>query len=116
MIASLNGKINAAALKYRHARDTLFILARALCEEVPVKEFPILEEKDIAPLVDDSESQNAKDRRKKEKVDKRRTVNGKDDDGATKKEISWIWKRLGLAAMDGDELLQEGKSLHLVDG
>lgn len=109
MIASLNGKIDAAALKYRHARDTLFILASALCEEVPVKEYPILEEKDIAPLVDDSESQNVKDRRKKEKAAKRRTVNGKDD---AKKEISWIWKRLGLAAVDGDELLQEGKSVH----
>jgi hypothetical protein len=110
MIAGLNGKINAAALKYRQARATLFILASALGEDVPEKEFPVLEEKDIAPLVDDSESQYAKDRRKKEKVAKRRTVNEKDSDKTVKNGISWIWKRLGLAAVDGDELLQEGKS------
>ena len=70
MIARLNDKIDAAALKYRLARNAVFLLAPHLGEDVPVEDFPYLRKKDISPLRDDSESQHAKDRQKKEKVTK----------------------------------------------
>jgi hypothetical protein len=73
----------------------------------PVEDFPYLRKKDISLLWDDSKSQHAKDWQKKEKVTKRWTVNSKGDDNMTA--VSWIWKQLGEAAVDGDELLQEGK-------
>jgi hypothetical protein len=107
MITHLNDKINAAALKYRLARNAVFLLAHHLGEDIPVEDFPYLRKKDISPLWDDSKSQHAKDQQKNKKVTKRRTVNSKDDNNVTA--VSWIWKRLGEAAVDGDELLQEGK-------
>jgi hypothetical protein len=107
MITHLNDKINAAALKYHLAHNVVFLLAHHLGEDVPVEDFPYLRKKDISLLQDDSESQHAKDRQKKKKVTKQRTVNSKGDNNVTA--VSWIWKQLGEAAVDGDELLQEGK-------
>jgi hypothetical protein len=107
MITCLNDKIDAAALKYRLAHNTVFLLAHHLGEDVPVEYFPYLRKKDISLLQDDSESQHAKDQQKKVKVTKQRTVNSKGDDNVMA--VSWIWKWLGEAAVDGDELLQEGK-------
>jgi hypothetical protein len=116
MIARLDEKIKAAALKYCLARNAVFFLAQSLGQDVSVTELPYLRKNDITPLWDDSESQYAKDRKKKEKKPtKRLTVNGTN---ATSKAVSWIWKRLGKAAVQGDESLQEGKrrSVHLVHG
>jgi hypothetical protein len=107
MITCLNDKIDAAALKYRLACNAVFLLAHHLGEDVPIEDFPYLRKKDISPLQDDSESQHAKVRQKKKKVTKRRTVNSKGDNNVMA--VSWIWKRFGEAAVDGDELLQEGK-------
>jgi hypothetical protein len=70
MITCLNDKIDAAALKYCLARNTVFLLAHHLGEDVPIEDFPYLRKKDISPLRDDSESQHAKDQQKKEKVTK----------------------------------------------
>jgi hypothetical protein len=106
MITHLNDKINAAALKYHLAHNVVFLLAHHLGKDVPIKDFSYLR-KDISLLRDDSESQHAKDWQKKEKVTKRWTVNSKGDDNVMA--VSWIWKWLGEAAVDGDKLLQEGK-------
>jgi hypothetical protein len=81
-------------------------LAPKLGECIAATDFPYLRKQDITPLRDDSQSQYAKDRQKKE-VTKRWTVNAVSND--TVKTVSWIWKRLGEAAVEGDNLLQEGK-------
>jgi len=46
MITRLNDKIDAAALKYRLARNAVFLLAHHLGKDVPIEDFPYLRKKD----------------------------------------------------------------------
>jgi hypothetical protein len=60
-LKNMNDKVNAAATKYRVARDAITYLAKALNDPVPVPR--ILTYADVKPFKDDGDSEYAKEQK-----------------------------------------------------
>jgi hypothetical protein len=98
----LEVKINAAAVKYRTAREAISALASRLDRVGWEASFPVLNDSDITALTDTSLSEYYKKRRTSQGGSSRKS---RPSEGH--RDISWIWKRLGSVDNE-DEHLQDG--------
>jgi len=96
----MNVKVDAAATKYRVARNAIAFLAQALNDPDPVPQ--MLSNADVKAFNDDGDSEYAKGR-KREKATGNRKAKKKAEE---LKPISWIWN----GSSDSDAGLQEGES------
>jgi len=104
----LEGKVNAAAAKYRAARRAISMLALPLSQVGWERSFPVLNDSDIKGLTDSSTPEYIKELRKLSKAS--RPSKGRKDKPLRTSEghrdITWIWKQLGTLD-NTDELLQD---------
>lgn len=104
VIARLTEKINFAASKYRLARNAIILLGPKVGANEENMKFPPLEEKDVRPIIDDSETVHAKEQELRTPLQKAAGGNIK-----RKQDVSWIWSHYGKESeSDGDKLLREG--------
>jgi hypothetical protein len=95
-------KVTAAAAKYRAARLAIKSLAPSLKQVGWDIDFPVLRDSDIKGLTDAS----APTRSLTSRV--QHLVPGQSEG---RREITWIWKRLGTLE-NSDELLQDGTNIY----
>jgi len=100
----LEVKVDAAAAKYRVARQAISALAPLLNQVGWEMNFPILNDSDITGLTDSSLSEHYKKARMQK--DGKKGKKGKTRPSEGRRDISWIWKRLGTVDA-GDEQLQD---------
>jgi hypothetical protein len=106
IIDRLEVKVNAAAAKYRAARQAISTLASPLNQVGWAINFPILNASDIKGLTDTSTPEHYR-RRTDTSRGSRQDRNFRESEGH--RDISWIWKQLG-SLENTDELLQDGES------
>ncbi|TFK60790.1 hypothetical protein BDN72DRAFT_778956, partial [Pluteus cervinus] len=84
-IQRTQGKVDAAAFKYRSARSAIKVLAPLLQEVGWEKEYPCLEKEDVQPLRFDTDGAAENEKKKKKK----------DRQSEGRRKVSWIWGTLG---------------------
>ena len=108
LIDRLEVKVRAAMEKYRAARHAISTLSPLLNQYGWDVNFPVLNDSDIRGLTDASAPNRSKKLHKSGAQDTSTPAHSKGlRDSEGRREITWIWKRLGTLE-NGDELLQDG--------